>query len=62
MAGFRGTQLRSEGGHQMMRQLDRALGLSRLASAALRDSRGNHTAHRPDGPFQQSVYKRLAGD
>ena len=36
---FRGTQLSSDGGLLVMRELDDALGLSNLASAALRDTR-----------------------
>ncbi len=36
---FRGTQLSSDGGLLVMRELDDALGLSDLASAALRDTR-----------------------
>ena len=59
---FRGTQLSSDGGLMVMRELDDALGLSQLASGALRDIRiGKNTAHRPDGQFRQSVYGRLAG-
>ena len=42
-----------------MRELDDALGLSDLASAALRDNRpGKNTVHRLDGLFRQSVYGR----
>jgi hypothetical protein len=45
-----------------MRELDDALGLSDLASAALRDTRsGKNTVHRLDGLFRQSVFGRLAG-
>jgi hypothetical protein len=59
---FRGTQLSSDGGLLVMRELDDALGLSSLASAALRDSRtGKNTVHRLDGLFRQSVYGRPAG-
>jgi hypothetical protein len=36
---FNGTQLSSDGGLLVMRELDDALGLSDLASAALRDTR-----------------------
>ena len=44
---FRGTQLSSDGGLLVMRELDDALGLSDLASAALSDSRhGKNTIHR----------------
>jgi hypothetical protein len=59
---FRGTQLSSDGGLLVMRELDDALGLSGLASAALRETRrGKNTVHRLDGLFRQSVYGRLAG-
>ncbi len=59
---FRGTQLSSDGGLLVMRELDDALGLSDLTSAALCDNRrGKSTTHRLDGQFRQSVYGRLAG-
>jgi hypothetical protein len=59
---FRGTQLSSDGGLLLMRELDDALGLSDLAAAALRDTRhGKNTVHRLDGLFRQSVFGRLAG-
>jgi hypothetical protein len=59
---FLGTQLSSDGGLLVMRELDDALGLSGLASAALRDNRtGKNIVHRIDGLFRQSVYGRLAG-
>jgi hypothetical protein len=59
---FRGTQLSSDGGLLVMRELDDVLGLSDLASGALRDSRtGKNTVHRLGGLFRQSVYGRLAG-
>jgi hypothetical protein len=58
---FRGTQLSSDGGLLVMRELDDALGLSGLASASLCDNRpGKNTVHRLDGLFRQSVYARLA--
>ena len=58
---FRGTQLSSDGGLLLMRELDDALGLSDLAAAALRDTRhGKNTVHRLDGLFRQSVFGRLA--
>jgi hypothetical protein len=41
---FRGTQLSSDGGLLVMRELDDALGLSDLAAAALRDSRTGKNA------------------
>ena len=59
---FRGTQLSSDGGLLVIRELDDVLGLSDLASAALSDNRlGKSTVHRLDGLFRQSVYGRLAG-
>ena len=59
---FRGAQISSDGGLLVMRELDDALGLSELASAALRDTRrGKNTIHRFDGLFRQSVFGRLAG-
>ena len=59
---FRGTQLSSDGGLLVMRELDEVLGLSDLAATALRDTRrGKNTVHRLDGLFRQSVSGRLAG-
>ena len=59
---FRGTQLSSDGGLMVMRELDDALGLSDLASATLSDTRpGKNAIHRLDGLFRQSVFGRLAG-
>ena len=59
---LRGTQISSDGGLLVMRELDDALGLSDLAAAALRDPRrGKNTLHRLDGLFRQSVFGRLAG-
>jgi hypothetical protein len=59
---FRGTQLSSDGGLLVMRELDDVLGLSDLASGALCDNRkGKNTLHQLDGLFRQSVYGRLAG-
>src|SRR6056297_995597 len=60
---FRGAQISSDGGLLVARELDDALGLSGLASVALRDTRrGKNTLHRLDGLFRQSVFGRLAGD
>ena len=59
---FRGAQISSDGGLLVMRERDYTLGLSDLASAALRDTRmGKNTLHRLDGLFWQSVFGRLAG-
>ena len=59
---FNGTQLSSDGGLLVMREVDDALGLSDLAATALRDTRcGKNTIHRLNGLFRQSVFGRLAG-
>ena len=59
---FRGAQISSDGGLLVMREMDDALRLSDLASAALCDNRrGKNTIHRLDGLFRQSVFGRLAG-
>ena len=59
---FRGAQINADGALLVMRELDDALGLSKLASAAQRDSRtGKNMLHRLDGLFRQSVFGRLAG-
>jgi hypothetical protein len=60
---FRGTQLSSDDGLLVMRELDVALGLSDPTATALRDTRrGKNTVHRLDGLFRQLVFGRLAGD
>ena len=57
---FRGSQISSDGGLLVMRELDDALGLSGLASVAQRDTRrGKNTVHRLDGLFRQAVFGRL---
>jgi hypothetical protein len=57
---FRGTQLSSDGSLLVIREMDDALGLSNLASAALcYTQRGKNTVHRLDGLFRRSVYGRL---
>lgn len=59
---FRGAQISSDGGLLVMRELDDALGLSNLASVALREiRRGKNTIHRLGDLFQQSVFGRLVG-
>ena len=59
---IRGAQISSDGGLLVMRELDDALGLSDLATTALRDTRrGKNTIHRLDALFRQSVFGRLAG-
>ena len=58
---FRGTQISSDGGLPVIRELDDVPGLSGLASVALRDSRqGKTTVHRLDGLFRQPVHERPA--
>jgi len=59
---FNDKQLSSDGGLLVMRELDDALGLSDLASAALRDTRtSKNSVYHLDGLFRQSVFGRLAG-
>lgn len=59
---FRGAQSIYSVRRLVMREMDDALGLSDLASAALCDNRrGKTTVHRLDGLFRQSVFGRLAG-
>ncbi|MFT5870415.1 MAG: hypothetical protein ACI8TF_002539 [Paracoccaceae bacterium] len=59
---FRGTQLSSDGGLLVMRELDDALRQSDLASVALRDThKVKNSVHRLDGLFRQLVFGRLAG-
>lgn len=59
---FRGAQLSSDGGLLLVRELDDALGLSDLASAALAEHRtGANCVHQLAGLLRQSVYGRLAG-
>jgi len=56
---FRGTQLSSDGGLLVMSELDDALGLSDLASAALRDTRsGKNVERQPPCPRATTI---LAG-
>jgi hypothetical protein len=59
---FRGSQLGSDGGLLIVRELDDALGLSDPAGAALADARtGANRVHQMAGLFRQAVYGRLAG-
>ena len=54
---FAARSLSSDGGLLVMRELDDALGLSDLASAALRDTRsGKNTVHRLDGLFRHRLW------
>src|SRR3546814_19001143 len=58
---FRGAQISSDGGLLVMRELDDVLGLSTLASEALRDSRtGQNPLHRLHGFILHSVFGRLS--
>ena len=59
---FRGSQLGSDGGLLIVRELDDALGLSDPAGAALADARtGANRVHQMAGLFRRAVYGRLAG-
>ena len=59
---FHGRQISSDGGLLAYRELDEALGLSRLADEALSQARqGKNTRHLLTGLLRQSVYSRLAG-
>ncbi len=56
---FKGTQLSSDGGLLVMRELDDTLGLSDLASATLSDTRlGKNTVHRLERSIRRAE-KRL---
>ena len=58
---FRGSQLSSDGGLLLMRELDEALGLSDLAVSALKEThRGRNCTHLMAGQLQQSLYGRVA--
>lgn len=58
---FRGSQLSSDGGPLIERELDDALELSELASKVLVDTRtGANRVRRMAGLFRQAVYGRLA--
>jgi hypothetical protein len=59
---FRGSQLSSDGGLLIVRELDDSLGLSDLAATALTEQRtGANRIHHLAGLFRQAVYGRLAG-
>ncbi len=58
---FRGSQLSSDGGLLLMRELDEALGLSKLAVSVLKETRkGNNCTHPMSGQFGQSLFGRVA--
>lgn len=59
---FRGSQLSSDGGLLLMRELDQALGLSEVAVACLTETRkGLNCTHLMSGQFRQSIFGRVAG-
>ncbi len=59
---FRGAHLTSDAGLPAFRELDEALGLTRVAGEALDDSRtGQDTRHGLIAQLRQAVYSRLAG-
>ena len=59
---FHGAKLSSDGGLLLYRGLDEALGLTRMVSWELRDSRtGKNFRHDLLAMFRQSVFGRLAG-
>lgn len=58
---FRGSQLSSDGGLLLMRELDEALGLSELAVSTLAETRkGHNCTHLMSGQFGQSIFGRVA--
>jgi hypothetical protein len=59
---FRGATITSDAGLLAVRELDEALGLSRLAADYLKESRtGRNVQHHLVPLLRQSVYSRLAG-
>ncbi|MDP3064265.1 MAG: IS1380 family transposase, partial [Chloroflexota bacterium] len=59
---FRGATITSDAGLLAARELDEALGLTRLAAASLRESRtGRNVQHQLAPLLRQAVYSRLAG-
>ena len=60
---FQGARVTSDAGLLLVRELDERLGLERLITDHLRDSRqGLNTQFRLADLLRQSVYSRLAGD
>ncbi|MCP4998560.1 MAG: IS1380 family transposase, partial [Hyphomicrobiales bacterium] len=59
---FHGAKLSSDGGLLLFRELDDALGLSKMASWELRDNRiGRNSRHGKLAMFRQSLFGRVAG-
>ena len=60
--GFRGTQVTSDGGLVVIREMDQQLGLTKIAGEYLKDNRhGKNIQHEMEGLLRQSVYSRLGG-
>ena len=59
---FHGAKISSDGGLLLMRELDEALGLTKLAETLLQDSRtGANIRHTMTALLRQAVFGRLAG-
>ena len=59
---FHGAAVTSDAGLVAYRELDEALGVTRMADAMFRDPRrGKNTQHELMGMLRQAVYGRLAG-
>ncbi len=59
---FHGAKLSSDGGLLLYRELDEALGLSKMTSWELRDTRtGKNSCHGILAMFRQSLFGRVAG-
>ncbi len=58
---FQGSQVASDGGLILVRELDQRLGFSDLIAQHLTDPRGKNTQYPLTDLVRQSVYHRLAG-